>query len=213
MSITFFSDIDPVRALDITVSVLGILYLWWEYRAQWLVWIAGIIMPAIDLFLYYKVGLYGDMMISCYYLLAAVYGLLLWTMPGYGKRIRTSKGKDVLAITNMPSHVAMWLGISLFVIWGVTWWFLSTWTNSTVPMQDALTNAISIVAMWAMARKYLQQWLLWLIVDILDVFLLAYKGLPFKASIHVVYCIFAVLGYLRWRKMMREAQSECLQQP
>lgn len=198
---------DSVRILDFAVSLLGILYLWWEFRAKWLVWVAGIIMPAIDLFLYYRVGLYGDMMISGYYLLAAVYGLILWTMPNYGKRVQTDKGKDVLAITSMPRQVAVWLGIVFFLIWGVTYWFLSTWTNSTVPLQDALTNAISIVAMWAMARKYLQQWWIWFVVDVLDVFLLAYKGLPFKASIHVAYSVFAILGYFRWRRMMKESEG------
>ena len=170
-----------------------------------MVWVAGIIMPAIDVYLYYEVGLYGDMTISVYYLLAAFYGLLLWTMPGYGKRVKTSSGKEVLAITSMPLRVAMWLGVAFLLIWVSTWWFLDTYTNSTVPVQDALTNAISIVAMWAMAKKYLQQWWLWFVVNIIDVYLLAYKGLPFKAGIHVAYTVFAVLGYIRWRKMMKEA--------
>lgn len=193
-----------VQYLDLFVSLLGILYLWWEYRAHWLVWIAGIIMPAIDIYLYYEVGLYGDMTISVYYLLAAFYGLILWTMPGLGTRAKISSGREVRAITSMPRDVAVRLAIVFFLIWGVTWWFLKTYTNSTVPVQDALTNAISIVAMWAMAKKYLQQWWLWFIVNIIDVFLLAYKGLPFKAGIHVAYTVFAVLGYLRWRRMMRE---------
>lgn len=198
---------DLTSFLDLFVSTLGILYLWWEYRAHWLVWVAGIIMPAVDLYLYYTVGLYGDMMISGYYLLAAVYGLLLWTMPGYGRRIKTRSGREVLAITSMPWRVAAWLGLAMVGIWVLTWWFLSTYTTSTVPVQDALTNAISIVAMWAMAKKYLQQWWLWFVVDIIDVYLLAYKGLPFKASIHVAYTVFAVLGYFRWRRMMRTAQT------
>ncbi len=197
-----------VQYLDLFVSLLGILYLWWEYRAHWMVWVAGIVMPAIDLYLYYEVGLYGDMMISGYYLLAAVYGLVLWTMPGVGKRIKTSSGKEVRAITSMPKDVAMYLTGVFFLIWGVTWWVLKTYTNSTVPVQDALTNAISIVAMWAMAQKYLQQWWLWFIVNIIDVYLLAYKGLPFKAGIHVAYTVFAVLGYIRWKKMMKVASKQ-----
>ena len=115
-----------VQYLDLFVSLLGILYLWWEYRAHWMVWVAGIVMPAIDLYLYYEVGLYGDMMISGYYLLAAVYGLVLWTMPGVGKRIKTSSGKEVRAITSMPKDVAMYLIGVFFLIWGVTWWVLKT---------------------------------------------------------------------------------------
>ena len=196
-----------VQYLDLFVSLLGILYLWWEYRAHWLVWVAGIIMPAIDIYLYYEVGLYGDMAISVYYLLAAFYGLVLWTLPVVGKRVTTSSGKQVRAITSMPRDVAVRLAIVFFLIWGATWWFLDTYTNSTVPVQDALTNAISIVAMWAMAQKYLQQWWLWFVVNIIDVFLLAYKGLPFKAGIRVAYTVFAVLGYLRWRRMMDKSEN------
>jgi nicotinamide mononucleotide transporter len=172
------------------------------------VWVAGIIMPAIDVYLYYEVGLYGDMAISVYYLLAALYGLLLWTMPVASKRVTTSSGKQVRAITSMPPRVAMLLGVAFLLIWVTTWWFLDTYTNSTVPVQHALTNAISIVAMWAMAQKYLQQWWLWFVVNIIDVYLLAYKGLPFKAGIHVAYTVFAVLGYIRWRKMMKNVEAK-----
>lgn len=148
------------------------------------------------------------MAISVYYLLAALYGLLLWTMPVASKRVTTSSGKQVRAITSMPPRVAMLLGVAFLLIWVTTWWFLDTYTNSTVPVQDALTNAISIVAMWAMAQKYLQQWWLWFVVNIIDVYLLAYKGLPFKAGIHVAYTVFAVLGYIRWRKMMKNVEAK-----
>ena len=106
-----------VQYLDLFVSLLGILYLWWEYRAHWMVWVAGIIMPAIDIYLYYEVGLYGDMAISVYYLLAAFYGLVLWTLPVVGKRVTTSSGKQVRAITSMPRDVAVRLAFVFFLIW------------------------------------------------------------------------------------------------
>ena len=70
-----------------------------------------------------------------------------------------------------------------------------------------LTNAISIIGMWAMARKYLQQWFVWITVDFIDIFLYAYKDLPFKAAIHVAYIVVGVLGFIKWRRMM-QAQTQ-----
>ena len=64
--------------LEIIGTIIGLLYLWLEYRASIYLWIAGIIMPAIYIFVYYKAGLYADFGINIYYLLAAVYGWIIW---------------------------------------------------------------------------------------------------------------------------------------
>ena len=133
------------------------------------------------------------MCLSVYYLLAAVYGLFMWKCGG--------RGKKELAISLMPWKTALRMVTIFFLVWAGTWYLLSRYTNSNVPVTDALTNALSIIGMWAMAKKYLQQWWIWITVDFIDIFLYSYKGLPFKATIHVAYIVIGVLGYLKWKRM------------
>lgn len=82
--------------LEITGTLIGLIYLWLEYRASIYLWIAGIIMPAIYIFVYYRAGLYADFGINIYYLLAAVYGWIVW-MRGAGR-----ESKAELPITHTP---------------------------------------------------------------------------------------------------------------
>lgn len=192
---------NPIMLLDPTLFLLGWLYLWFEYRASWWVWVLGIIMPALDIVLYHQTMLYGDMCLSVYYLLAAVYGLAMWKWGGHGRQ------HSELEISLMPGNVALRMLVVFFIVWGVTYYLLANYTNSNVPVTDALTNAISIIGMWAMARKYLQQWFVWITVDFIDIFLYSYKDLPFKAAIHVAYIVVGVLGFIKWRRMM-QAQTQ-----
>ena len=84
--------------LEIIGTIVGLVYLWLEYRASIYLWIASIIMPAIYIFVYYEAGLYADFGINVYYLGAAVYGWLVWK---FGNQ---SQGKKELPITHMPKR-------------------------------------------------------------------------------------------------------------
>ena len=194
---------DTLRLLDILGFVVGLVYLWLEYKASIWLWLASIVMPAIDLFLYYKAGLYADFGMAIYYVLAGIYGFLAWKFfkpaadagPKPAERPVTHfKNKQIL-----PA-----LAVGLLLWWGI-WWILVTFTNSTVPVADAFTTALSIVALWALAQKYAEQWLIWLLVDLVCCVLYVRKGIPFKACIYGLYTVIAVFGYRKWLKMIPEA--------
>ena len=105
----------------------------------------------------------------------------------------------------MPKKMALiWLGLAA-VIWVAIYFLLSRLTNSTVPVLDAFTTALSIVGIWALARKYLEQWFVWIVVNVVTCGLYFYKDIPFKASLYGLYVIIAVLGYFKWKKMMKVA--------
>lgn len=133
--------------LEITGTVIGLLYLWLEYRASIYLWIAGIIMPAIYIFVYFKAGLYADFGINIYYLLAAVYGWLLWK---YGNK---KQKKAALPITRMPlRYLPAMAGVFIAALFGIAW-ILINFTDSNVPWLDSFTTALSIIGMWMLARK------------------------------------------------------------
>ena len=190
--ITFLEE----HGLDIFTTVLGLIYIWLEYRAHVALWVIGIIMPALDIILYWQHGLYGDAGMACYYTLAALYGLYVW------KFRKTKNLKQELPISHMPKRQYLPAAVGFFVAWGVVYYILITWTNSTVPVLDSFTNALSFVGLWALARKYLEQWLFWIVVDVVCCVLYIQKGIPFKAGLYGLYVLIAIAGYYKWKKMM-----------
>ena len=183
--------------LDMFTTILGLLYIWLEYRASILLWFVGIIMPAFDIYLYWSHGLYGDAGMAAYYTLAAVYGYCIW------KFKKTRKQKLSLPIVFMPKKQYLPAALFFLAAWGITYFVLITWTNSTVPVLDSFTNALSFVGLWALARKYAEQWLFWIVVDAVCTVLYVHKGIPFKALLYGLYVVIAVLGYNKWRKQAK----------
>ncbi len=188
--------------LELLGVITGIIYLWLEYRASIHLWIAGIIMPTIYIFIYYEAGLYADFGINIYYLVIALYGWLAWKtgFTLFGKK-DTFSGE--LPISRTP-HTA-WAGIAaayiitqLFIAW-----LLINCTDSTVPWADSFTTALSIVGMWMLARKYIEQWWVWCIVDAASSALYIYKGLYLTAILYAVYAIIAIFGYYKWKILMQ----------
>ena len=183
--------------LDILTTILGLIYIWLEYRASIWLWFIGIVMPALDIVLYWQHGLYGDAGMACYYTVAAVYGLIVW-------RWGTSEKKE-LPITHMPWKKYLPTAVFFLVAWGISYYVLITWTNSTVPVLDSFTNALSFVGLWALARKYIEQWFFWIVVDAVCCVLYVQKGIPFKAGLYGLYVIIAIAGYVKWKQLSKQS--------
>lgn len=188
--------------LDIATTILGIIYIILEYRASIMLWLVGIVMPAMDVFLYYSHGLYGDAGMAVYYTLAAVYGWAVWK---FGKK-RKQKAGEEMPVTFMPKRLYPIATVFFVAAWVATWFVLSHFTSSNVPVLDGFTNALSFVGLWALARKYTEQWLFWILVDAVSCYLYIMKGIPFKAGLYGMYVVIAVMGYRKWMKMARQAR-------
>ena len=183
--------------LDILTTVLGLIYIWLEYRVSIALWVVGIIMPALDTWLYWSHGLYGDAGMAVYYTLAAVYGFYIW------KFKKTRKLKQSLPIIHMPRRQYLPVMLFFLLAWGAIYYVLVNWTNSTVPLLDSFTNALSFVGLWALARKYLEQWLFWVVVDVVCCDLYIQKDIPFKAILYGLYVVIAIAGYYKWKQMVK----------
>ena len=191
---------DTLRFLDILGFVVGFVYLVLEYKASIWLWLASIVMPALDMVLYFKAGLYADFGMAIYYCLAGVYGYLSWKW--FKRSDQRSERRGERPVTRYKrAHILPSLA-ALLLLWFGIWWMLTHWTNSTVPVADAFTTALSIVALWALAQKYAEQWLLWLVVDVVCCILYVRKGIPFKAAIYGIYTVVAIFGYRKWLKMI-----------
>jgi len=184
--------------LDILKVSVGLIYLYLEYNAKRGLWIAGVIMPAISLWLFYNKGLYADCAINLYYLVIAVYGYAVWS------RKSSSRQKPEVPIMSVPGKVAAILGGVFVAIWFFIAWVLASFTDSNVVWLDSFTTALSIVGLWMLARKYIQQWFVWLVVDAVYVWLYYHKGIYFSGTLYAFYTVMAVFGYVKWRKLMAE---------
>ena len=181
--------------LDITTTVLGLAYILLEYKASVWMWVVGFFMQSLGIVLYYQKGLYADCGMEFYYLAMTVYGFIAWT--------RHQQKKQDLPIRHIPARTALvWLLVAL-VFWAVIYFLLVTFTNSKVPVADAFTTALSIVGIWALARKYLEQWFVWIVVDVVTSALYFYKDIPFKASLYALYVVIAVFGYFKWKENLQ----------
>lgn len=180
--------------LEIFGTIVGLLYLWLEYRASIYLWIAGIIMPGVYIFVYYDAGLYADFGINIYYLIAAVYGWAYW--------MRGGKKNKALPIIHAPLRCYLPLLLVFAVSFVGIAWILIEFTDSNVPWLDSFTTALSIVGMWMLARKYIEQWFAWILVDIVCCGLYIYKDLYFTSALYGLYSVIAIFGYFKWKKIM-----------
>ena len=172
-------------------------------------------MPLIHGALYYKSGLYADCSMQVYYVLAGLYGWLVWrrnnTRTDVGQTgAKDSKGASgakpsaaALHIAHTPLRMIPVLTAVYAAAHTALYLLLTHFTDSTVPFWDAGTTALSVVAMWMLSRKLVEQWLVWLAVDLVTVGLYLYKDLPYTAGLYALYSALAVAGYLRWRRQAR----------
>lgn len=189
--------------LDILSTVVGIVYIVLEYRASIWLWFASIIMPLIDIVLYLEAGLYADFGMAIYYAVAAVYGFIVWR---YGRK-RGQKTAGEMPVTHYRRKLIIPSAAVFALAWIGIYGILVRFTDSDVPLTDSFVNALSIIGLWALARKYVEQWLIWIVVDVVCSALYAYKGIPFKAMLYGAYAVIAVFGYVRWKRMMTAPEA------
>ena len=197
--------------LDIVTTVLGLAYILLEYRASLWMWVVGFAMQALGIVLYYQKGLYADCGMEFYYLSMTVYGYWKWVRGNQRDRSFDTSADSSdpqppnlggLKITHIPLRLLVRWSAIMAAVWALIYWLLVTYTNSNVPLADSFTTALSLIGIWALAHKYLEQWFIWIAVDVVTSILYFYKDIPFKASLYALYVIIAIFGYMKWRRMM-----------
>lgn len=186
--------------IEIIGAVIGLIYLFLEYKANVWLWPVGILMSVFYVIIYVTGKFYADAALQVYYIGANAYGLMKWTAARRRGNELAGTESGELRIGRTPKR--MWLPLSLVAagLWMLLFLILRTFTDSPVPLGDAFTTALSIVAMWMLSRKYLEQWLLWVVVNVVCVALYFWKGLYPTGVLYLVYVAVAVLGYFRWKR-------------
>lgn len=186
--------------LEIVGTIIGFVYLWQEVKASIWLWLTGIVMPAIYTVVFYQSGLYADFGIQVYYIFAALYGFLFWK---FGK-----KQDKPLPIVHTTARQGVILFLITVLVFIPIYLILTKFTDSTVPFYDSATTALSIVALWMLAKKHVEQWFVWIAVDAVSSALYFYKGIYFTAVLYAVYTVVAIYGYKKWNLMEKTQYND-----
>lgn len=162
-------------------------------------WIISLLAICLNSYLYWKTGIYAEMGLEFIYFCTTCYGLLRW---------RHDDAMNDNAIQPINPKQSYWIILTLIILALSIEALLSHYTNSTVPIIDALTTSLSIIAQWLMCKKIITTWILWFITDGIYTYLYFLKGLPFHMVLMGVYCVMAVIGYFNWIKLLKLNQSE-----
>lgn len=187
-----YQNILETTVLEIIAVIFGLLSVWYSKKINILVYPTGIISVVIYVYICLGAKLYADMGINFVYFVMSIYGWYNWT--------RKDKHKKIIPISicNKRAHI---INLSIFLFFFISLsYILSNYTDSNVPYWDSLTTAIFIVGMWLMAKKKVENWIFWIIGDIISIPLYFYKGLVLTSLQFTIFLVIAILGYLAWRK-------------
>jgi nicotinamide mononucleotide transporter len=181
------------RAVEIAAVFFSIAYLYFSIRQKILLWPMGMVSAVLYMVVFFQSKFYADMGLNGYYLVVSIYGWILWGRAG------KEPGKK-LVVSRIRLKAALMLGALTLLAFVVIGRILELYTDSPLPYWDALTTAVSFTATWMLARKILEHWILWIIVDAISMGLYFYRELYPTLLLFAVYTTMAVIGYLEWKR-------------
>lgn len=178
-----------LEAVAVFFGVASVLY---SIKEKILVYPTGIISTLIYVWICFEYKLYADMGINAYYFSMSIFGWYVWTHP--------KKGQKVLPVTWLKPKGWLIAIVIFAVSYGVLSFVLSNFTDSDVPYWDSFTTASAFVGMWLMAKKKVENWIAWIITDLVSVPLYFYKGLLLTSFQFLFFTILATIGLIAWIK-------------
>ncbi len=192
-----FAYVRYLDSLEILGLVTGLLAVWWLIRQNILTWPAGIIYILASLIIFWKEKLYADFALHIFFLGMNIYGWYFWSL---GKKTENHK----VPVTGISWSTLVILTLLSFAGIALTGYFLSEFTDAALPYWDSATTVLSLTGMWLTARKKIENWYFWMIVDVLATGIYYYKGIYFYSILYMIYIALAVSGYLSWKSSMNK---------
>lgn len=207
---TFFTLFDyQMSYIEFFGTIFTIWCVWLTARAKVLSWPVGIIGSILYLALFYQIRLYSDVFEQIYFLITGFFGWWIWLHP---KDKLTKDINNELKITlNSPKNNIIYLfliivgtAILTFIVSNLHIYLPQYFTEAAAyPLLDAFTTIMSFVAQWLLVRKKVESWILWIIVDIIGVWLYWVKGVKFISLEYLLFLIIACFGLVKWLKKYR----------
>ncbi|MDG1172305.1 MAG: nicotinamide riboside transporter PnuC [Polaribacter sp.] len=188
-------------SLEIIAVIFGFLSVWFSKENKIWVFPTGMISTSIFVYLLLKWELLGDMMINAYYFAMSIYGWYIWT-----RKIDETTVTPISRINSKEKKNAIILFITTLVFVFIIYKTFDKWT-SWVAYADTITTAIFFVGMWLMAKRKIENWIFWILGNIISVPLYLYKGLAFTSLQYLGFTFIAIFGYIAWKKSLHKNLS------
>lgn len=186
--------------VEILGTILSLIYLYLSVKQRASLWIFGFLCSVLYTVVFFQSKFYADMTLQVYYMVVSVYGWINW-------KSSKNKTEKELPISRVPVKIIPYLLLITAAIF-FAYYFVLLQTDSPLPKADSFTTALSIVATWMLAKKYIEYWIVFIIVDAVSAGLYFYKDLYPTAILFVFYTIMAVVGYFEWRKTMLQNNAQ-----
>lgn len=193
-----FNQLVQTSALEWVGTITGFLCVYLAAKENILSWPISIISVLCYSFLFFEYHLFGDAALQLYFLGTAVYGWYFWTK---------NKKEDQKPVVSLRPREYLLVAAAVFILSGLLGLFLDHFTPTDVPYIDGACTAISFVAQVLLTRKVIQNWILWIVVDIIYVPLYLYKDLALTAILYIAFLFIAAMGYKDWKKTWKTAQA------
>ncbi|MBN1337958.1 MAG: nicotinamide mononucleotide transporter [Bacteroidales bacterium] len=181
--------------IELTASLLGIAYVILALKQKALCWPVGIVNVGMYIFVFYQARLFGDMALQAFYLVMGFYGWYNWV---HGK----ASGEKKLPVIRMAGKTVVILAL-IIVTAAVVFGVVLRATSSSLPFWDGATTALGLAATWMTARKYLENWLLWIFTDLLCTGIYIYKELYLTSALYLVLAMVAAVAWFEWKKNLQ----------
>ena len=180
--------------LELLAAITGAISVWLSVRQNIWSWPTGIVNVVLYVFVFHGARLYADMGLQVVYAVLSLYGWYQWLHGG--------PGRTELRVTTIAPRVAATLGAIAGLASVLLGTLLHRTTDAALPYLDASLSSVSLAAQWMMTRKLLENWLVWITVDVVYVGMFIFKELYLTAGLYAVFLGLAIRGYLDWRRSM-----------
>lgn len=187
--------------IELLGAILGVAYIIFSIRQNILTWPTGLATSILYIIIFFQAKFYADMSLQLYYVFISIYGWILWM------RGSPENNNDKIKVTRITPRIILLGSIASVVIFIPIYLTLKNYTDSSVPIMDSATTALSIVATYFLARKILEHWLMWIVIDLVSAGLYIYKSLWPTTILFLVYTFMAFIGYFEWRKDLKQQQA------
>lgn len=196
----FFEQYAGYQTVDIVLEIIAVIFgflsVWFSKQNNIWVFPTGLISTSIFVYLLLKWSLLGDMMINAYYFIMSIYGWYVWT-----RKVDATYVTPITLTTKKEKITSVWIFLATLLFVFVVYNTFNMWT-SWVAYVDTLTTAIFFVGMWLMARKKVENWIFWIVGDLISIPLYFYKGFTFTSLQYLGFTVIAIYGYLAWKKLL-----------
>ena len=197
-----FDQYKTYSTLDITLEIVAVIFgflsVWFSKQNKIWVFPTGMISTLIFVYLLFKWELLGDMLINGYYFIMSIYGWYIWT-----RKVDKTHVNQISTTTFKEKKISIVLFIAALLFVFIIYQKFDKWT-SWVAYIDTITTAIFFVAMWLMAKRKIENWIFWIVGDLISVPLYLYKGFTFTSFQYFGFTFIAIFGYLAWKKNLHK---------